>query len=186
MTPTRRSLLAGLALAVAATSLPAQAEDAAVIDARVKIAEAELFKQIPEAKELTKEAKGILWMPDVVKGGFIVGAAYGEGALLVPEGDGWKTQGYYSVGEGSVGFQAGIQQSSHALFFLTEEALKKFENANGWEAGVDAEITFPSKGVNIGANSTSLNKPIIGFVFGEDGLLAGASLSGAKYTKVER
>ncbi|MBY8975234.1 twin-arginine translocation pathway signal [Rhodobacteraceae bacterium NNCM2] len=188
MTPTRRTLLAGLAISAAAISLPAMAEDAAVIEARVKIAEAELFKQIPETKELAKEAKGILWMPDVIKGGFLVGAAYGEGALKVPEhGTGkWKTAGYYSVAAASVGFQAGIQQTSQALFFLTDEALEKFQKSSGWEAGADAEVTFPSKGVNIGANSSTLNKPVIGFIFGEDGLLAGASFAGSKYSPIKR
>ncbi|MCL5775885.1 YSC84-related protein [Limibaculum sp. FT325] len=185
---TRRPVLAMLgALTMAATALPAQAEDAAVIDARVNIALEKLFADVPGTRELSQRAVGILVMPDVVKGGFILGGSYGEGALRLNDGSGFRnTAEYYSVGAASLGLQAGIQSSSHALFFLTDSALRKFRRADGWEAGVDAEVTFPEKGMNVGADTTTAQKPIVAFVFAQDGLLLGASLEGAKYSRIVR
>ncbi|MEM8792447.1 MAG: YSC84-related protein [Pseudomonadota bacterium] len=188
MSPHRRTVLGGIAAFAASTALPAHAAEAEVIDARVNLALQQLYKQYPGSKELAAGAKGVLVMPDVVKGGFIVGGTYGEGALRLNGGGGGldRTHQYYSVAAASVGLQAGLQETSHALFFLTQEALDRFMQTDGWEVGADAEVTFPDAGVNIGTNSTVLNQPIVGFVFGEDGLLVGASLEGSKYSRIER
>ncbi|MEM9736452.1 MAG: YSC84-related protein [Pseudomonadota bacterium] len=187
MTPTRRTLLAGLTAAMVPLSMPALAEDREVIEARVNIAIERLFQEIPGTRELSKRARGMLVMPDVVKGGFIVGGSYGEGALRLNQGGSFtETAEYYSVGAASVGLQAGVQQTSHALFFLTDQALENFRRADGWSIGADAEVTFPDAGFNVGAGSDTLNQPVIGFVFGEDGVLIGASLEGAKYSRIIR
>ncbi|MEM1385360.1 MAG: YSC84-related protein, partial [Pseudomonadota bacterium] len=183
MDPKRRMMVAAFAIApfAATAALAAEGE---VIDARVNIALEKLYKEHPGTQELARQAKAILVMPDIVKGGFIVGGSYGEGALRLNDGGGAyrASAEYYSVGAASVGFQAGLQETSHALFFLTDGALAQFRNSNGWEAGVDAEVTFPEAGFNIGTNSSILQKPVVGIVFDEDGLLAGASLEGAKYS----
>ncbi|HSF95577.1 MAG TPA: YSC84-related protein [Thermohalobaculum sp.] len=191
MTISRRRALGAIAAAAALpalTGLPARAADAEVIDARVNLALSKLWEQVPGSQDLAARAKGMLIMPKVTKGGFIVGGAFGEGALrLNNPGTGYgPTVQYYSVSAASVGLQIGIQTTGHALFFLTDKALEKFREADGWEVGADAEVTFPEKGVNIGIDSTSYEKPIVGIVFAEDGLLIGASLEGAKYSTLVR
>ena len=192
MTMTRRRVLSALAattaLATVFLALPARAANAATIDSRVNLALGKLWEQVPFARELANKSKGMLIMPRVVKGGFIVGGAYGEGALRLNDGTGNYTTSaaYYSVASGSFGLQAGIQKTSHALFFLTDAALDKFRCSDGWEVGADAEVTFPDAGLNAGLDSTTLNKPIVGVVFGEDGFLVGASLEGAKYSAINR
>ncbi len=191
MTITRRRALGTLSAAAAAAALPALPAFAAsreTIDARVGLALEQLYKQYPGTRDLAQKAKGILIMPDVVKGGLIVGGAYGEGALRPNDGSGTYqfSEAYYSVAAGSVGLQVGIQSTSHALFFLTDAALDKFRRADGWKIGADAEVTFPDAGLNVGVDSASYQKPVVGFVFGEDGLLVGASLQGAKYSKIDR
>ncbi len=193
MTITRRRALGALAAvtAIAATTLPcppALAADATVIDARVNLALGRLWSEVPSARDLASRAKGMLVMPEVVKGGFIIGGAYGEGALRLNDPvEGYeKHGGYYSVGAASIGLQIGIQTTSHVLFFMTDAALAKFRQADGWEIGADAEVTFPDAGLSAGVDSTSLEKPVIGVVFAEDGLLVGASLTGAKYSPIQR
>ena len=80
----------------------AVADSAAEIDREVKNALDELYAEFVEAKEMYKKAKGVLVFPEIVKGGFIVGGHYGEGALLK---DG-NTVGYYNTVQGSYGLQA--------------------------------------------------------------------------------
>lgn len=186
---TRRYMLGGLIAAPLVPGLPAVAEDADVIDARVNLALGKMYAQVPNTRRISHNAKGMLVMPSVLKGGFIVGGAYGEGSLLLNDpvnGYASPSAGYYSVAAASVGLQAGVQTTSHVLFFMTDDAVEQFKRTDGWELGADAEVTFPDAGLNAQINSTLLERPIIGVVFGQDGLLVGASLEGAKYSRVFR
>ncbi|MGD1924214.1 MAG: YSC84-related protein [Paracoccaceae bacterium] len=180
-----------LSSSLAITAIPsfALAADREVIDARVNLALGEMWSKLPQTRQLSPKAHAMLVMPEVLKGGLIVGGAYGEGALLLNDDvQGYEAPAadYYSVAAASVGFQAGVQTTSHVLFFMTEDALNKFRQADGWEIGADAEVTFPEAGLNLQVNSTLVNKPIIGVVFGQDGFLVGASLEGSKYSRVSR
>ena len=184
----RRDVLI-LAGAGSMVGLPALAEDRDVIDARVNLALGTMWSKLPETRKLSPRARAMLVMPDVFKGGFVLAGSYGEGALLLnDEVQGYEAPaaGYYSVGAASVGLQIGVQSSSHVLFFMTDEALERFRQSEGWEIGADAEVTFPDAGLNAQANSTLLQKPVIGVVFGQDGFLVGASLEGAKYSPIAR
>jgi len=160
----------------------AAAADRDVIEAKVSLAFRELYDTVPGARELAGRAKGVLMMPDVTKGGFIVGGSYGEGALKI---DG-QTADYYSVAAASIGLQAGLQSSKPALFFLTDAALKKFHAKDGWEVGADAEVTVLDSGANLGVDTTSYQNPVVAVVFGQSGILAGASIEGAKYSLIKR
>ncbi|MFV0476205.1 MAG: YSC84-related protein [Pikeienuella sp.] len=177
---TRRTAITALgALALAPA---ASAESAAEIDVNVDMALRKLYATVEGASDLAARAEGVLIMPDVIKGGLIIGGAYGEGALRI--GD--QTAGYYSVAAGSIGYQIGVQKTSHALFFMTAAALENFRNASGWELGADAEFTVPGDGVSVNIDSTTAKSAIIAVIFAQDGLLAGASLEGAKYTRLKR
>ena len=186
---TRRWLLMTLTASTAAACARVGGEDRSVIDARVNLGMGKMFAKVPETRGLAPRAKAILMMPDVLKAGFIAGGAYGEGALLLNDPQkGYEATAvsYYSVAAASVGFQAGVQSTSHALFFMTDEAVANFRRNDGWEVGADAEVTFPGDGLNLSVNSTLLQKPVIGIIFGQDGFLVGASLEGAKYSQIVR
>jgi len=186
MTPiTRRSALAlgaGELTAAAIAAAPARADSAAIIENKTALALEQMFRTVAGARELHDQAKGVLIMPDIFKGGLIIGAAYGEGALRVAG----ETVGYYAFASGSLGFQIGLQSFKQALFFMTDAALAQFRAAKGWEIGADAEVTFPGDGLQIGLDSTSNRAPVIGVVFGQDGILAGISVQGGKYTPIAR
>jgi lipid-binding SYLF domain-containing protein len=189
MTITRRGALGAFAaIAAASTALPVLAASAETIDSRINLALGRLWSEVPSARDLASRARAMLVMPKVVKGGLIVGGAYGEGGLRLndPVHGYEKKGGYYSVGIASIGLQIGVQKTSHVLFFMTDAALENFRRKDGWEAGIDAEVTFPDAGLNTGIDSTTHETPVIGVVFAEDGLLVGASLAGAKYSPIER
>lgn len=182
---TRRRALAGLAALPAATLLgaaQARAADATVIEARADRALNVLYNRVRGSKELAQRAKGVLIMPEIAKAGFLVGGAYGEGALRVNG----ATVGYFSLAAASFGFQAGIQKTSQALFFMTTDALERFRRADGWELGAGAEVTVPTEGINLEVNTTVTNRPVIAITFGQEGLMAGVSFEGAKYSRVVR
>lgn len=182
MTLDRRALLSTAAAAAALAAAPAIAATAAEIDTRVRLAVEALQAKVPGGRELYAQARGALVLPNVIKGGFVLGGAYGEGALLI-EG---QTAGYYALAAASVGFQAGVQRSTQVVLFMTDAALENFRRAQGWQAGVDAELTVLDTGIAAGVGTATAAAPVIAIVFGQDGLLAGASIQGAKISPIAR
>ena len=158
------------------------AKTAKETDASVNVAIQRFYKQVKGAEEFVKASKGMLVMPNVVKGAFIVGGEYGEGALRI----GGKTVDYYNTVAGSFGFQIGGQKKDIILCFMTDDALKKFRNSKGWEAGVDGNVALINVGAGERADTTTSKDPIVGFVFDSKGLIADLSLKGAKFSKLDK
>ena len=150
------------------------------IDARVDATLNELYTQYPNTIEIAEKSVGMLVMPLVTEASFWVGGGYGQGALRV----GGATVDYYSTTKASAGVQFGAQQYAHVLFFMTQSALNEFRRASGWTVGADVEYVLLDKGDGLSADSNTLRAPILAAVFGRAGLLVGASLEGAKYTRI--
>ena len=70
--------------------------------------------------------------------------------------------------------------------FMTQEALDRFRASEGWEIGVDGSVAVVKTGVAGEIDTTSFSDPVIGFIFGEQGLMANLSLEGAKITKMDK
>lgn len=152
------------------------------IDAQVRAAITELYKRQPAAQELANKAAGVLVFPQAIKVGLGFGGKVGEGALLV---NGLPVQ-YYRLTAGSFGFQLGAQARSEVLMFMTEGALQNFRNSQGWEAGVDGSVALIEFGVGDSVNTNSARDPIIGFVYGNKGLMYDLSLEGTKYWRISK
>ncbi len=150
------------------------------LDASVTAAMDRFKKEIKGGTEYLKAAKGALILPNITKAGFIVGGQYGQGALQI---DG-KNVGYYSLASGSLGYQIGAEQYDMVILFMTDEALNKFRKSDGWEAGVDAEVTLIKTGAEASIETLRSQHPIAGFVFNQAGLMAGVSIKGAKFTPI--
>jgi lipid-binding SYLF domain-containing protein len=65
------------------SSLLAKTANAKEIDASVDVAIQRFYKQVKGAEKYVKASKGILVMPNIVKGAFVIGGEYGEGALRI-------------------------------------------------------------------------------------------------------
>jgi lipid-binding SYLF domain-containing protein len=169
-------------LLLSAAPQDAVAASAAEIDADVDAALVRFYEEMPAAKDLAKKAKGILIFPKVVKAGFGVGGEYGEGALRI----GGKSVGYYNTAAASIGLQVGVQARAEVLMFMTQEALDRFRASDGWEVGVDGSVAVVKTGVAGEIDTTTFSDPVIGFIFGEQGLMANLSLEGAKITKMDK
>jgi lipid-binding SYLF domain-containing protein len=125
------------------------------------------------------QARGLRRGPDLFRAPGRAGA-YGRGALRV----GGATVDYYSAIAGSFGLQIGAQQYAHTLFFMTEEALRNFRNSPGWSAGADVRYAVNSTGATLGVDTTVLLDPVIAVIYGQAGLIVGATLEGTRYTRI--
>ncbi len=181
---TRRLALTTALFALAACTSKSPSDRAAhkaEIDAGADAALSKLYAENPAAKELAGRAKGVAIFPNIVKGGLGVGGESGDGVLRV----GGKPVAYYNTSGASLGLQAGIQSYSQVLMFLTEPALAAFRDSSGWEAGVDGSVAVLQSGASGKLDTTNIHDPVVGYVFGEQGLMADAAIEGSKYTKLE-
>jgi lipid-binding SYLF domain-containing protein len=179
----RRALLGAAAattLALAACGNGIGSEGAAKLDARIDSSLNYLDSNFPGTRDLQQKSVGMLVMPLITEAGFGFGASYGRGALRV---NGISVD-YYSATQASFGLQIGAQQYAHVLYFMTEEALAEFRASSGWAAGADVEYAVNDRGANISAETTTALSPVIAVVFGQAGLLAGASVEGTKYSRI--
>jgi len=163
--------------------LPAasQASSKLEIDLFVQETLADFYKQSSAGRELASRAKGMLIFPKIYKAGFWVGGEYGEGALRI----GGNTVGYYNIASASLGLQLGVQKKSQVILFMTDDALQKFRNSQGWEAGVDGSVAIANFGAAEEIDTKTFQQPIIGFVFSNKGLMYNLTIEGAKITPIQ-
>lgn len=160
----------------------ANAASKAEIDIKVETSLERFKEEVNGGDKFLQRAKGVLVFPDVVKAGFGIGGEYGEGALLING----ETVDYYSTAGASIGFQFGAQFKTVMLIFLEQEALDKFRNSDGWEAGVDGSVALVELGAGKDINSVNFDNPIAGFVFSNKGLMYNLTLEGSKMTKLNK
>src|SRR5450755_3127376 len=132
--------------------------------------------------------------PTVGSGALGVGGAYGKGRVFV---HGVYT-GNTTIGQVSVGFQAGGKAYSQIIFFEDKRALDEFESGN-FEFGADASVVAitaganagaatngASSGVSVGQNDATTRgiyqKGMAVFTVAKGGLMYSASIAGQKFS----
>jgi len=172
---------AGLAIVTVFASATSLAATQAEIDASVSDTLARFNTLNPNHEALLRKAAGVLVFPRVTKAGAGVAGEHGQGVLQVKG----RTVGYYSVASASVGLTLGVAKHSEIIVFMTQDSLDKFVNSRGWSVGADAGIAVV-KGAAGDYDTQTLQRPILGFVFGEKGLIADVSLEGSKINRIEK
>ena len=95
-------------------------------------------KAIPDS--MLKRAEGLVIIPNMIKGSFGVGGAYGQGVLMtrLPGGQ-WGRPTFISMAKGSFGFQAGVSSTDIVLVFCTKRSIEQFSEGK-LTLGVDAAV----------------------------------------------
>lgn len=128
---------------------------------------------------LLERAKAVLIVPNLIKAGFILGGEYGTGVLLAKRPDGgWSYPAFYTMGAGSFGLQAGLQDSEVLFAIMTDKALAAIMSS-AMKFGADVELTVLVAGAGMEASTTTnLGADVYAFSRGV-GLFGGGSLEGA-------
>tara|TARA_B100000809_G_scaffold56042_1_gene51997 strand:- start:10727 stop:11362 length:636 start_codon:yes stop_codon:yes gene_type:complete len=150
------------------------------IDAAIESALNRFTEEIKGSQAYLDGARGTLVIPRMIKAGVILGMEYGEGALIV---DGIKVQ-YYRAFSTSLGIQLGVGAKDLVVLFFDDDAMDDFLYSSGWQAGVDGSVALGNMGVGGSIDTTESQDPIVGFVFGHKGIIAGISIEGTKFTKI--
>ena len=79
-------------------------------------------KGIPE--EVLSNAKCIVVVPDLIKGGFIFGGKHGRGIASCRTSAGWSAPAFVSVGGGSWGLQIGVEGVDLVMLVMNEQGFQ--------------------------------------------------------------
>jgi lipid-binding SYLF domain-containing protein len=177
----RTFLLSVTALATLAPGLAwANTQQQRVVDKARLVVEAFLDDpNFAKMRVYVQNAYGVLIFPDLLKGGFFIGAEHGTGVLLArdPQSGAWSDPAFFELWSGSFGLQFGGQTSDAVFTLMNEGAIQKLLSSR-FKLGADASVAIGELGAGVGAGTT--------VQFGEDvyafarnkGLYGGLALDG--------
>ena len=165
---------------LARTATAASLAEELVAESRFTIERLLNDPNLPDLKTYVKNARGVLIIPELVKGSFFVGAEGGSGVLMVRGSDGtWSSPAFYTLAAASFGLQIG-GQVSEVVFTLMNDGAVQALLANEFKLGVDASAAVGPFGLGVEASTTTnLDADIYAFAR-TVGLFGGGSLEGAK------
>ncbi len=130
------------------------------------------------ARRAMRNARAVLIIPALVKGGFIFGAEGGDGVLLARTRHGWSSPAFYNLGSASFGFQAGVQKAQVVMIINSDRALRALERSK-FKLGAGAGLTIVNLGAGVeGATSGNFRGDIVVWSQAE-GIYGGVSLNGS-------
>ena len=133
-------------------------------------------KGIPE--EVLSNAKCILVVPDLIKGGFIVGGKHGRGVATCRTAEGWSAPAFVSVGGGSWGLQIGVEDVDLVMLVMNDQGFQhllssKFELTGEGSVAAGPVGRHASAGTDWKMNTQTLTYSR------SKGVFAGLTLEGA-------
>lgn len=173
-------LLAVLCLPMSVASAQVQSREDATVTASMGVMNEIMAipgKKIPEW--LLADAQGIAIIPNMVKGGFVVGVRFGRGVILVRDAQGaWQLPQFITMTGGSVGFQAGVQATDVVLVFKTQQSVQGLLKGK-FTIGADAAAAAGPIGRQAAAATDGELKAEIYSYSRSRGLFAGVSVDGS-------
>ncbi len=180
----RLTMLAVVALATLAAACagpPRAGEEQALVD-RATLTVDEVFGEGNDrlnAARVLRRARAALICPRIFKAGFFVGGEGGGCVLVGRDAAGsWSSPAFYSIGSGSFGFQAGIQDLQIVMLVMNDRALTAVLD-NQLKFGADASLAVATLGGSVEASTTAaVGADILAFARAR-GLYAGLTLEGS-------
>ena len=80
-------------------------------------------KGIPQ--EVLNDAKCIVVVPNLIKGGFVFGGKHGRGVASCRTAEGWSAPAFVSVGGGSAGLQIGIEGVDLVMLVMNDQGFQQ-------------------------------------------------------------
>jgi lipid-binding SYLF domain-containing protein len=133
-------------------------------------------KGIPE--EVLSNAKCIVVVPHLVKGGFVVGGEHGRGVASCRTSEGWSAPAFVSIGGGSWGLQIGLEGVDLVMVVMNDNGLQHMLSSK-FKVGADASASAGPVGRHASAGTDwKMNSEILTYSRSK-GVFAGISLDGA-------
>jgi len=133
-------------------------------------------KGIPE--EVLSNAKCIVVVPHLVKGGFVFGAEHGRGVAACRTPEGWSAPAFVSIGGGSWGLQIGVEGVDLVMLVMNDNGLQHMLSSK-FKIGADASASAGPVGRHASAGTDwKMDSELLTYSRSK-GIFAGISLDGA-------
>lgn len=168
-------------MAVAPGSATAQDKEEAeriIEKSRIVVEEMMASRDRVVPEDLLRDCAGLAIIPEMIKGGFIIGGSYGKGVVLAHKDGKWTGPAFIYLGAGSLGFQIGVQMVDLILVVIGEQTMDSFLKAS-FKLGGEVAIAAGPYGAQATAATDILLKGGIFSYSRAQGLFAGVSLEGA-------
>lgn len=132
-----------------------------------------------QTEQFLRKAHAVVLCPNIFRAGFIIGGEGGGCIMAARAADGsWSDPAFYTLGSGSFGFQAGVQNAQVLMMVMTTGGLNALLNSQ-FKIGADAGLTIATLGAGVnGSMSTALDADIL-TISKTQGLYGGISLQGS-------
>ena len=128
--------------------------------------------------EVLADAKCVGVVPDMVKGGFVIGANHGRGVATCRTGSGWSQPAFFAITGGTWGAQIGLESVDLVMVFLGDAGMQQLLNSQ-FKLGAEAGVAAGPLGREAQAGTDWKMKNKILVYSRTKGLFAGIDLSGA-------
>jgi lipid-binding SYLF domain-containing protein len=133
-------------------------------------------KGIPE--EVLTGAKCMVIVPDLIKGGFIIGGKHGRGVASCRTSDGWSAPAFISVGGGSWGLQIGVEGVDLVMLVMNDAGLQHLLSSK-FELSGEGSVAAGPVGRHASAGTDwKMNTELLTYSRSK-GVFAGLTLEGA-------
>jgi lipid-binding SYLF domain-containing protein len=168
------ALIAGFTLP--ATAAGTSAQQGLVDAARVTFNDFMRAESMSWVRDHLHEAKGLLIIPSLLRGGFIIGGAGGRGVLILKDSTTgqWSQPAFYTIGSFNFGLLIGGEAAEVLMVVRTQAAVDKLL-ASSFKFGGDLAITVGPVG---GGAKSNVKADIYSFALSK-GLYIGVSMEGS-------
>ena len=133
-------------------------------------------KGIPE--EVLSNAKCIMVVPNLIKGGFIFGGKHGRGVATCRTSDGWSAPAFVSIGGGSWGLQIGVEGVDLVLLVMNDQGFQHLLSSK-FELTGEGSVAAGPVGRHASAGTDwKMNTEMLSYSRSK-GVFAGLTLEGA-------
>jgi lipid-binding SYLF domain-containing protein len=159
--------------------VPQNPAETTVINATNTFAQAMVMPQNEIPRSLLANAQGIIIVPSMVRGAFVVGVQHGRGVLVVRDATGaWQPPRFVQITGGSIGYQIGVQATDLVLVFRTQQSVANLLRGT-LKVGVDASAAAGPVGRQTSAGTDlSLQAEILSYSRAR-GAFIGVSIDGS-------
>lgn len=172
--------LAGVIMAAAAPAHAETDQEKLVTNAKFTVEDMINNKEFGGLfKKYLKAAEGVLIVPSMLKGAFIIGGEGGGGVLLAKDKAGnWSYPAFYTLGGVSFGLQIGGSASQIMMLLMTDKGVKAMVEGNRIKLGADVGVAAGPVGAGAEAGVTLGSVDVIVYSLSK-GAYAGISLEGS-------
>ena len=164
-----------------ASSPQKDAGDRKLLENEINVALTRFYGEATNARQIVRDAQGVLVCPEITKAGFVFGGEGGTCAMQI----GGVTKEYYRAAAFKAGLLAGAEKYSLLVVFNDRNALANFrEGTRNWQIGGNFSAAVGKKGAHGGFDTKTMGTTATVFVYGQKGFMGDISVDGSTFKKL--